>query len=55
MEPILWRFGYKDPILLSVKNLMKNLRCSSEKTMEMLGIPNSNYEKYMQCRLVKEL
>ncbi len=40
--------GIKEGMLLSVKNLMQNLKCSAEKAMEMLGIPKSEYDVYMK-------
>lgn len=40
--------GKTEGILLSIKNLMKNLNCSPEEAMKMIDIPQSDYEKYLQ-------
>lgn len=32
----------------AIKNLMKNLRLTSEQALEVLGIPQNEWEKYKQ-------
>ena len=40
--------GREEGILLSIKKLMKNMTCTPEKAMEILDIPESDYDKYMK-------
>ena len=39
--------GQTNGIVMSIKNLMKNMNLSAEKAMEALGISKDEYSKYM--------
>ena len=39
--------GRDEGLLESVRNVMKNLKMSSEQAMQSLGIPESDYPKYL--------
>ena len=39
--------GKTNGIVMSIKNLMKNMNLSAEKAMEALGISKDEYSKYM--------
>ena len=39
--------GMEQERLEVIKNLMKNLKLTAEKAMESLGIPESDYDKYL--------
>ena len=39
--------GSDEGLLESVRNVMKNLKMSSEQAMQSLGIPESDYPKYL--------
>ena len=40
--------GIAEGMLLSIRNLMKNINCTPEKAMEMLDIPKNDYGKYLE-------
>ena len=40
--------GREEGMLLSIKKIMKNMTCTPEKAMEILDIPESDYDKYMK-------
>ena len=39
--------GQEEERLISVRNIMKNLKMTAEQAMEAIGIPESEYSKYM--------
>lgn len=40
--------GIKEGILVSVRNLMNNMKCSAEQALELIGVPEEERSVYLK-------
>ena len=40
--------GKKEGILVSVRNLMNNMKCSAEQALELIGVPEEERSVYLK-------